>query len=214
MKMSAHDRIEAIKRHPLCIKHLQMLHKIESESDEKKKRLLRKKLNWKWTPEDFAAVTLTNKEDKKLILKLQERDSIVMINENQFPRPKSAVDYDLLDVQWVYHRKHLYVKLKIDIYRTEKELTKRFAEMVKAWKKDKDIAVPKEKMQGNIEYDKWLIYDKKKKPGMSFLKIALELNGETYPKGDRSPSVNSKLWSPYKRVKRAYQTAEKMIQSV
>jgi hypothetical protein len=101
------------------------------------------------------------------------------------------------------------MRLKIDMARSEGELLNAFSEKIKAWKK----YVPKEVGKRKTIYDPWDVYDQHKS-GLSFSEIARRLSGKDYPRGQKSPAYNEELWPPYKRVKRAYDQAVKMIQTI
>jgi hypothetical protein len=49
---------------------------------------------------------------------------------------------------------------------------------------------------------------------MPLLEIARRLSGNDYPSGERTPAYREELWSPYKRVERAYKKAKEIIQTV
>lgn len=101
------------------------------------------------------------------------------------------------------------VRLSIDMTKSKGELLSAFTEKLEGWKK----YIPKEAGKRKTEYDPWDVYDQHKS-GLSFSEIARRLSGKDYPRGKKSPAYSEEFWPPYKRVKKAYEQAVKMIQTV
>lgn len=107
------------------------------------------------------------------------------------------------------HTRFVTIRLKVDMAKSEGELLKAFSAKIKTWKK----FIPKETRKRKTEFDPWEIYDQKQS-GLSLVEITRRLSGKDYRRGERCPAHNKELWTPYKRVERAYKQAEKMIQTI
>jgi hypothetical protein len=144
-------------------------------------------------------------------LSINQTEAIEEVTEDQFSRligdhkPLRGELTGLINP----HTRFVTIRLKVDMDRTEGELLNAFSEKIKIWKKH----IPNQVRKRKTIYDPWDIYDQKES-GLSFSEIARRLSGKDYPRGKRSPAYTPELWPPYKRVKRAYDQAIEMIQTV
>lgn len=105
--------------------------------------------------------------------------------------------------------------LKIDLSQTEQKLVDDFGAVIKPYQDAlKNQSRSKRERQRETTEDIWDIYDLHMKEGVSLLEIARRLSGNDYPTGERTPAYSDTLWSPYKRVERAYKKAKEIIQTV
>ncbi|MGA3279900.1 MAG: hypothetical protein ABSD50_02820 [Smithella sp.] len=194
----------AISRHPIYIKDIEEIRKLFkkeiNKTDPKSIEVLQEKLCTKWRLK--SPVIPCFGKDKDDFIKVNSQNPIIELNEGEWPNAL-YMDYSAAIGEYKF------VRLQINLTRSNKELLDAFGKIIKTW----GGKFPKDRMQRKTIYDKWFIYDKHKS-GIPLLKIALELNKKTYPRDERSPAYNEELWPPYKRVHRAYKIAEKIIKSV
>ena len=217
MKMTEHDRLEAIKRTPQYLKYQETLRKSSKETDPKKKLALFKKVRFPWRDDiEFQYLIFSElpgfDEIKQGLIKHLEREAVVMVTENKWPRGKKG---PVPNATWTWNKNRLFVRLSIDLNKSERELTKRFKEIIKTVKEElkQDISQGRTTRKKR-DYDPWDVYELCKK-GLSKNKIARMKSGENYPPGKKnSPIYNPELSAPDKRVDRAYNQAVKMIQAM
>jgi hypothetical protein len=225
MRMTARDRLEAIKRCPEYLayqKALRAYHR-SKETDPKKRRALLGEIRFSWDPLELLALSLPAElhdfdEHMAGLLKSLDREAIVVVKESQWPRPRGEAE-PRPGAVWTLHKGRMFVRLKIDLHRTEGELTKAFARMIRAWKafarkhqylpegRARKQTKPSKDGTNQSYYDPWEIYDLCKK-GMSLSSIVLNKTGHI------NPVYNPEASASYKRVERAYTQAERMIQTV
>jgi hypothetical protein len=160
------------------------------------------KLLQKWELKSPLPPHLDKKSENRKIFKVNQREAILELTEDEWPNSL----YTSLSLAI---GKCVFVRLKIDLTRSKKELEKAFSDKIRSWTKN----VSKDRKPRETKYDPWKIYDLVHDDDLNFSQIALKLHGENFPRGKRDPSHNEKLWLPYKRVKRAYDQAQDMIQA-
>ena len=216
MKMTQRDRLEATLRTPQWRKYQEALRKSYKETDPKKRLALFRNVHFPWSdPLEFQYFAFSKlpgfDEIKQALLKHLERKTVVLVTENEWPCGK---DGPVPNRVWTWNKNRLFVRLLIDLNKSERELKKRFIEIVKAAREEmKQRTSEGMTTSKKREYDPWEIYDLRKKKELPLLEIARRHYGKRTPRGRRSPSNNKKLWPPYKGVERAYNQAEKMIQA-
>lgn len=222
MRLNESDRLAAMERCPEYIKDREELFELYMKDGNgpvsEETSALHEKLRRKWDVQGFYLYSsYANKGEPRI--ETWKRPALDLVSEDEWTRVLRMVDnsYGNRPLSKIPHlvavEKTLYVQLQIDLSRSEKELTKRFHETIKACKKQMHIPA-KERKSKKTRYDPWEIYDLHEKSGLSLLEIARRLHGKNYPRGNKSPSDNPELWAPYKRVKRAYNRAVRMIQAV
>lgn len=215
MRMTERDRLMAIARCPEYLKYREALLKSAEESDSEKKIALLGKIRFPWDPIELLYLSLPTgvpgfDEIREGLLKSLEREAVVMVKESEWPRPRGKAE-PVPGTIWTLNKGRVFVRLRIDLSRTEGELTEAFAGMIKAWKQQYML---KERTRKKTDYDPWEIYDLFK-TGLSKNEIARRKTGKSYPPGKESnPTYNDELSAPDKRVDRAYNQAGKMIQAV
>lgn len=217
MKMSEHNRLMATERSQEYIedreKLLELFMREIKGSVSKKAKVLHENLRRKW---DIPSLVLRGDGVGKLHFKMYERGAIDLVAEDEWASIHHRADnnYGNRPLAGIPYRvtadgKYSYVQLRIDLSQNRMELVEAFDKMIKAWKQEHEKTLRK------TEYDPWEIYDMvhNDRP-LNLLQIARKLYGKKLPRKKRRPADNKKLWPPYKRVKRAYDQAVKMIKAV
>jgi hypothetical protein len=209
----------AIERCPEYLKYRHALLKRIEEPDPEKK--LARIGRFPWRPLEFLYLILPPgipevDEMKRGLLERFEREAVVLVKAGQWPRGKNEPAPDSV---LTLHRGRLFVRLSIDLNKSDEELKKCFMEIVKNAKETmyQGQVVKPGVFEGRTTkkpaYDPWEIYDLHKKKGLSLLEIVHRLSGKEPPRGERTPAYDPELWPPYKRIERAYNQALKMIQA-
>jgi hypothetical protein len=221
MRVSELDRRRAIKRLPEFIKdydeYEQLKKTIDPIKDESGPKgsvfngiIFREdKLKKKWgCPVD--AINMADKMSKRKKKPSSVRQ-VTSIDQPPIIKFQIGKDKDIIREQ--IEGECLY--LKVDLSKTMDTLVHDFKALVKSYQDIiKQSAKSKQERQGTTSEDIWEIYDLHTKNGMPLLEIARRLSGNDYPSGERTPAYREELWSPYKRVERAYKKAKEIIQTV
>jgi len=204
MRLDDSDRLMATARRPEYIEDwnefISELNKGTTNHQTIKAFL--EKLLQKWELKSPLPPHLDKKSENRKIFKVNQREAILELTEDEWPNSL----YTSLSLAI---GKCVFVRLKIDLTRSKKELEKAFSDKIRSWTKN----VSKDRKPRETKYDPWKIYDLVHDDDLNFSQIALKLHGKNFPRGKRDPSHNEKLWLPYKRVKRAYDQAKEMIQA-
>lgn len=203
MRLDDSDRLMATARRPDYIEDWKEL--ISAFSKRKKSqtiKTLHKRLCQKWKLKSPIPPHLGKEgKDWETIFKANQLEAILELTENEWPNSLYASLSEAIG-------KCVFVRLKIDLTRSQKELLKAFSEKIKSWTKN----ISKETKPRKPKEDPWEIWDLYKKT-RSLLAIARQKSGKRYLRGKKTPVYNEELWPPYKRVKRAYDQAKEMIQA-
>jgi len=212
MKMTMEDRLEAIKRCPQYLEYQKAFLEASKESDPKKRCAILKKIRFPWRdPLEFHYLCLPDEPGfdghRKGLLKHFDRESVVLVKEGEGPWGKNRPEPNSI---WTYNKSRVFMRLSIDLNKSDEELKKSFMEIVNCAKEDMyrhglmKPGVPKGRTtRKKREYDPWEIYDLCKK-GLSKNEIARMKSGL-----GGNPIDNPDLSTPDKRVDRAYNQAKK-----
>lgn len=224
MKLDEYNRLRAIVRCPSYIEEYNEIGnlfyevKAERDPDRRKAAEIRfneadKRLCRKWNlilP--ISATRMTDKESSKQIDAIHERKAIDGWTEEDaptFPRESycNALSYNPLlgtSAKDVREYGYVYIRLRIDLNKTDGELKKSFIEMINFLRECSSL--PKIKKPRKTIYNPWDVYDLHA-GGLGWLKIASEL----WPQ-DASPTFGTD--TARHDVEQAYNRAVEMIQFV
>ena len=248
MKMSARDRIEAVRRCPEFKKEIEEY--LTCEIEEKKicigapgkYREIGDNLIKKWglygleifyyseemvdkvkemdkVKFENGVIELTKRKGKigDLIYSLRtyERPAVDTVGDREWFRIRRELNATNEDSGLPFialERSGLFLTLRIDLNRTNKDLKAEFGELVKEWKthlKLKELGRAK-----SIEFDKWRIFDECGN-GKNPLQIAKEIYVSKGGKGKKlNPMYNEDVKKIYEKVLRACNKAKKFIETI
>jgi len=212
MKMSDFDRIMAMERCPVYIKDREALLKLFRKEINgpvsKKAKVLYNKLCRKW---NIEGLYLRDDESGGLHFKIDECEPIKLIADDEWFQIQRTANnnygnHPLPRIPCcVTVKNRLYVQLQIDLDRSQEGLEKYFGYIIRKWKKHTPKENTKERYRGR-GYSPWDVYKLHHEDRLNFSEIARKLSGRKgYASGNRY------LMAEYKRVKRAYEKACKMI---
>ncbi len=157
------------------------------------------KLCRKWELKSPIYPYLSKKGEDSKIFEVNRREAILELTEDEWPNSLCISLSKPIG-------KCVFVRLRIDLTRSEKELKKYFGQMIKAWKRD----IPKERKARKTKFDPWEIYNMHKVDGHKFPKIAEIL----YERDRKSNEFLYAYKQYFERVNAAYSRAEDMINQV
>lgn len=209
MKMSEDDRLMAIARCPTYIEEFRkilFLYDKINETNPEKIEALFDNLCKKWKLKSPIPPNLG--KDKELFFKANRREeAIVELTENEWPRNALLVMYQTLKrIRHQAYGEYQYVRLRIDITKTVKELEKAFSKKISSWKKD----LPKQRITDpHLGHQQiWDIWDRVTAEGIgkkaeTLTKLAKEEEKEICNK----PWDNNNFKARRRQYERAYKKA-------
>lgn len=203
MRLNDRDKLMATARRPDYIEDWNdFISELRKGSNNQTIKTLHNKLCQKWKLKSPIPPYLDKEgKDWEIIFKANQLEAILELTENEWPNSL----YASLSLPI---GKCVFVRLRIDLTRNQKELEKAFGEKIKSWTRN----ISKKTKPRKTQYDPWEIWGLFEKSG-SLLAIARQKSGKRYLRGKKTPAYNGKLWGPYKRVKGAYDQALEMIQA-
>ena len=224
--MTARDRLEAISRCPKYLEYQKAMEEYREKSDSAKK--LSERPRFPWNPLELVYLTMPPDNPKfdeireALLSRVFDREAVILMREGQGEWGENGpIPVTLPDALWTWRKNRMYMRLSIDLNKSDKELKECFIKIVNHAKKDmfRDKALNPDVSEGRTarkkrEYDPWEIYDLHEKEGVPLLEITHRMTGERGVGKENNPAYNEKLDALNKRIVRAYRQAVRMIQVI